>query len=356
MDSWNFLFTAARDWGPVLIAILASALVIAGVRALLRRRAEHRAHHNHALHQLLLVALAVAGIILVILELPIDDTARGQLLSLFGIVVTAAIALSSTTFVGNAMAGLMLRVVKSFKPGDFLRVREQMGRVTVLGLLHTEIQTEDRDLTTLPNLFLVTNPVKVVRSSGTIVSAKVSLGYEHSHRKVEELLLQAATAAELEEPFVQIVELGDHSVEYRVSGFLRSPRFLISARSKLRTHMLDALHEGDIEIVSPQFINQRRLGESRMFIPHHEEVRARDMLEQLPEDLIFDKADRAEKRQRLQEALERAQAGIALLEEELDSALAIEREQLEAKKASLEARRQGLVRSLEALDQDGPGG
>ncbi|MGB8329288.1 MAG: hypothetical protein WCE62_04110 [Polyangiales bacterium] len=42
------------------------------------------------------------------LQLPIGDAPRGQLLSLLGLLVTAAIALSSTTLLGNAMAGIML--------------------------------------------------------------------------------------------------------------------------------------------------------------------------------------------------------------------------------------------------------
>ena len=61
------------------------------------------------------------------------DTSRGQLLALLGLALTAVIALSSTTFVANAMAGLMLRSVKSFRPGDFIRVGEQSGRVTERG-------------------------------------------------------------------------------------------------------------------------------------------------------------------------------------------------------------------------------
>ena len=63
--------------------------------------------------------------------------------------------------------------MRNFRPGDFVRVGERLGRVTERGLFHTEIQTEDRDLTTLPNLYLVTNPVTVVRASGTIVSTTV---------------------------------------------------------------------------------------------------------------------------------------------------------------------------------------
>jgi hypothetical protein len=103
----------------------------------------------------------------------------------------------------------------------------------------------------------VTNPVKVVRASGTVLSANVTIGYDVPRRKVEALLLEAAQRAGLEEPFVQVVELGNFSVEYRAAGMLTEVRRIVSSRSVLRMHMLDALHEGGVEIVSPTFMYLR---------------------------------------------------------------------------------------------------
>ncbi|MBW1832418.1 MAG: mechanosensitive ion channel, partial [Deltaproteobacteria bacterium] len=134
--------------------------------------------------QLLIAALGGVLLVMVILQLPIGEAERGQLLSLLGLLVTAAIALSSTTLIGNAMAGLMLRSIRNFRPGDFIVVDGHRGRVSELGLLRTEIQTERRNLTTLPNLYLITNPVTVVRPSGTFISATVSLGYDVPREKI----------------------------------------------------------------------------------------------------------------------------------------------------------------------------
>ena len=63
-------------------------------------------------------------------------------------------------------------------------------------------------------------PSKSSRSSGTIVSATVSLGYDTSHSRLEALLKEAAKRAGLGESFVQVVDLGDFSVNYRLAGFL----------------------------------------------------------------------------------------------------------------------------------------
>ena len=170
--------------------------------------------------QLLMLCLSICGFLSIVLLLPMSDSTRGQVLSLLGVVFTGVIALSSTTFVANAMSGLLLRLINSYKPGDFIRIGDSFGRVTERGLFHTEIQTEDRDLTTFPNLYLVTNSVTVVHSSGTIITVDLSLGYDLPVNKVEELLQQAATETGLTDPFVLVTSLGDFSISYRVAGFL----------------------------------------------------------------------------------------------------------------------------------------
>ena len=241
------------------------------------------------------MALVFLGLLAMLLVLPLDDATQGQLITVLGLLVTAVLTFSSTTFVSNALAGFMLRTVENFRPGDFLRVAENFGRVTERGLLHTEIQTEDGDLTTLPNLTLISNPYTIVRSSGTIVSATVSLGYDVSRRIIEDALISAATDADLSQPFVQIMDLQDYSVVYRIAGFLSEPRQLLSSRSNLRKHMLDTLHGRDIEIVSPSFMNQRRIDEAAPFIPSPEHVGSLPADESIiPEGKIFDKAEMAE--------------------------------------------------------------
>ena len=207
-----------------------------------------------------MLALTLAGLLALVLAAPVSDETRGDLIGLYGLALTAVIALASTTFVSNAMAGLMLRSLRNFAPGDFIKVGEDFGRVTERGLFHTEIQTEDSDLTTIPNLRLATTPTTVVRASGTIISATVSLGYDAPRGEVEAALLAAADHAGLREPFVQVMELGDFSVTYRFAGFLDEVKHLVSSRSRLRASAMDALHAAGIEIVSPTFTNRRPIG------------------------------------------------------------------------------------------------
>ncbi|RKZ11456.1 mechanosensitive ion channel family protein, partial [bacterium] len=190
---------------------------------------------------------------------------------------------------------------------------DQFGRVTERGLLSTEIQTEDRDLVTLPNLHLVTNPVKVIRASGTIISAEISLGYDVPHDQIEALLAAAATDAGLDDPFVLVLALGDFSVTYRVSGLLAEVRHLLTVRSRLRVAMLDQMHGAGVEIVSPNFMNQRVLSPEVRFLPVG--AMAQPVTDTSPtiETIAFDKADEAESLDELVASHKQTREAIAAL-------------------------------------------
>lgn len=321
----------SRALPTLLVLALGVALLLAASRLLLGRRSDLGLGARLP-RQLLLLGLTGLVVVGVVLSLPLAESTRNQLLVLIGLVLTAVIALSSTTFVANAMAGLMLRTVESFRPGDFIRVGEHFGRVTERGLFHTEIQTEDRDLTTLPNLFLVSNPVSVVRSSGTVVSTTLSLGYDVAHGTVESLLLQAAERAGLEEPFVQVVSLGDYAVSYRIAGFLRDVKRMITTRSSLQRMVLDALHAARVEIVSPAFMNQRQLPPEARIIPAaaaSTRPHASPPAQRPPEEMVFDKAEMAEQLESLRGASQDLREQIKETEGRLAEAEARARPQIE---------------------------
>lgn len=287
----------------ILIVVLAVLKILARFAARRRLSGDYK---RTLIPQFLVVAAAAVGLLFVILFLPISDATRGQVLGLLGVVFTGIIALSSTTFVTNAMAGLMLRLIHNYKAGDFIRVNDMFGRITERGLFHTEIQTPERDLTTFPNLYLINNPMTVVRSSGTIISAALSLGYDVSHRRIDPLLIQAAEQTGLTEPFVQVMELGDFSVSYKVSGFLSDPKQLLAMRSNLKRSVMDVLHAAGVEIVSPNFMNQRLLSKDAPVLPEVFYAAAGSTADSAgpPETLIFDKAEIAEERDRWRGRLE----------------------------------------------------
>ncbi len=299
--------------------------------------------------QLIMLTLTFAGILAVILALPVNDDTRGQLLSLIGILLSAAIALSSTTFIGNIMAGIMLKVVKSARPGDFITVAELTGRITEMDLLHTEIQTEFRDLVTVPNLFIVTQPMQVVRASGTIISAEVSLGYDISHVEISKILRDATADAGLKEGFVHVRQLGDFSVTYRAAGLLEDVKSLISARSRLREAMLDALHSAGIEIVSPNFMNTRSLGDRGPVIP--KPAKTKKGTDSQVEDVAFDKAEEAATVEEIRKAIELIDADLAKIAETPGDTALGSKDELNTRKLRLTEQLKSAEEQRKAADE-----
>ncbi len=299
----DILLSILNSWKATVLTAIFFYILYKASNTLLERQA--KSHTDKSLiRSIILFMIGLIGIVAVILALPMSGEQRGQITSLIGIVLSAVLGLSSTTFIGNALAGIALKMRKSFKPGDFITVNEIFGRVTEQGLFHTEIQNVDRDLTSLPNMTLASNSVKVTRSSGTFISTECSLGYDVNRLKIEVALLAAAKNAGLEDAFVHIISLGDFSIVYRVNGLLKDVKSIVSAKSKLTGEVIDALHAANIEIVSPNFMNQRQLG-TQVFIPKKHKTANKEILkDNKPENVIFDKADEAEGIEKRKELLQ----------------------------------------------------
>jgi len=326
---------------PLLGTLAIAALVLGFLNWYLRRRWRDSPDAQFRF-QLIMLSLTLAAVLAVILALPIDDALRGQLLSLIGILLTAAIALSSTTFIGNIMAGIMLKAVDTVRPGDFVTIGDLTGRVTEMDLLHTQVQTEFRDLVTVPNLYIATQPLQVVRASGTIITAEVSLGYDIHHKQVSEVLLVATEATGLEDGFVHVRELGDFAVTYRVGGLLKDVQSLISARAQLRKAILDNLHAADIEIVSPNFMNTRSIADRQRFIPSPgQHQAAKGEPEKQVESIAFDIAEEAASVEELRKAIDVIDAELSEQGKELS----------DARRSSLEARKSSLLKEVEAAEK-----
>ena len=142
---------------------------------------------------------------------------------------------------------------------------------------------------------MITNPVSVVRNKGTVISATVSLGYDEPRDRVETLLKMAAKEVNLTDAFVHVLKLGDFSILYKIAGFSTDVKSMLTTRSNLRKGMLDALHDANVEIMSPTFMTQRQIGQDDAMIPTrtHRVAKSRNTGEPVAEDVIFEKADRA---------------------------------------------------------------
>lgn len=330
----------SKDVGLIIICLVVLGMVLFGVRYYLKRNPHSTLSRSSSW---LYAVVAFLGLAIIFALLPIDNSAKSSVFSLLGLVVTAVIAISSTTFASNAMAGMMLRMIKHFRPGDFIKVGEHFGRVSEMRWLHTEIQTKNRNLTTLPNLYLVTNAVTVIPSDKALVDASLSLGYDVSHHDVEPILLSAARKIGLADAFVQVTELGDFSIAYRVAGFLDNPKLLLTARSNLRKQIIDSLHSQGVEIVSPTFMNQRQYRGDEVFISEVKSYQERQN-RKATASKVFDKAETAEKIERLKHHLQDLDTQLKTIQDESQQA------QMEKEKQQLQVKIDELNAEIETSD------
>ena len=239
--------------------------------------------------------LIIVGTLVFIAFLPLDEDGdlNIQLIKFFGAVTSAAIALSATTVLGNLIAGFMNNSMKRFRNGVIINIGDIHGMVIRKNTFHTEIQLEDSNYLSIPNLFIARNPVKLTRKSNTIISTSVSLGYDVSRTIVEDTLKDAAKSVGLTDPYVYITSLGDFSVAYKIHGFLGDSSKYFSTSSLLNGKVLDKLHAQRIEIVSPIFMNQR-LTDAKEFIPDQVVQNETPAKVDYPEELIFEEAIKSE--------------------------------------------------------------
>ncbi len=297
LETMRSLWSTISPFTGVVIVIVLTIVVVQIIRTILRKK-QAEPYYSQVAN----ILVVLFGLFLVVLFLPISHEMRKQILSLIGVLLSAVIALSSTSLIGNAMAGVMLRVSKSYKPGDFIEVGATRGRVFNQGLFSTEVQIITRDTVSFPNMYLIQNPIRATSSDGSFISTAVSLGYDVPRMKIEESLIKAAETTGLEDPFVYVEKLMDHAVEYRVFGLLKETTRMLTLRSDLRKTVLDVLHQDGIEIVSPSFTNRREYDEKTSFIPPVIQQESEELTsEPKVEEIAFDKAEEAESIENLKE-------------------------------------------------------
>ncbi|MEM7099984.1 MAG: mechanosensitive ion channel domain-containing protein [Pseudomonadota bacterium] len=264
--------------------------------------------------QLAVLGLIIGTFLTFIAFSPIED--KSTIINILGLALTAVLGLSSTTFVSNAMAGLMLKSMGNFHTGDIIRVGEFFGGVRAKALLHTEIQGAERDIIHIPNLFLITNPVQVVDQKGTLISAEVSIGYDVHRVIVQQQLLQAAERAGLKEAFAHVTELGNFAVTYRVTGMLQDYGKLITKQHELKAAVLDTLHEQQIEIMTPSVMNQRPLPADQTAIPPITDPQTQKVDQGHAEKIMFDKSELAARINKLSQRKQRLLEEITTLKKD----------------------------------------
>lgn len=171
------------------------------------------------------IAVVTVAIFLGIDLLGIDLTALAVFSGAFGLAV--GFGLQKT--LGNLIAGLILLLDRSIKPGDVIALGDTFGWVNKIGVRAVSVLTRDGKEHLIPNELLMTEQVENWSFSSRNVRVHVGfhVSFDCDLRLVQRLALEAASISPrvLEEPAPAcwIKAFGDNGVEFDLRIWIDSP-------------------------------------------------------------------------------------------------------------------------------------
>ena len=178
----------------------------------------------------------------------------------FGLMLT----LGSAGIMNHAMSGLVLIYSRALRKGDVIRVADNEGLVSEIGMLATKIITRENYVVTVPNAVVVsgkiTNLSAQTNGGGINLTVGVTIGYDTPWRQVHAMLELAAKRArgvdQNHPPLVRQLSLMDWYIAYELQVCLLDGQSLAEARNELYSHIQDVFNEFNVQIMSPNFVMQ----------------------------------------------------------------------------------------------------
>lgn len=178
----------------------------------------------------------------------------------FGLMLT----LGSAGVMNHAMSGLVLIYSRALRKGDVIRVADNEGLVSEIGMLATKIITRENYVVTVPNAVVVsgkiTNLSAHAHGGGINLTISVTIGYDTPWRQVHAMLELAAKRASsvdpAQPPLVRQLSLMDWYIAYELQVQLKAGQSLAAARNELYGHIQDVFNEFNVQIMSPNYVMQ----------------------------------------------------------------------------------------------------
>jgi potassium-dependent mechanosensitive channel len=263
LDKASFQMGAYRFSLLTLVtAVLIGIFLVAGVRLannavklLLARNSKLDGGQRLLGEKLALVALVIAAFFIGIDLLGIDLTAFAVFSGAFGLAIGFGL---QKTF-GNLIAGIILLMDRSIKPGDVIAVGESFGSVNKIGVRAVSVLTRDGIEHLIPNENMMTNEVQNWSYSSRDVRVKIPIGVSYSSdmKLVEELLLRATKESprvlNRPAPAVWMAGFGESSVDFEIQAWIIDPEEGVgNVRSDVLKRVWWLFKEHSIEIPFPQ--------------------------------------------------------------------------------------------------------
>ena len=179
--------------------------------------------------------------------------------AVFGGAVGVGIGLGLQKVFSNLIAGIILLMDKSIKPGDTIVMNGQYGKVNHLSSRYVSMITRSGIEQLIPNDDLINNSVENWSYSNNNVRLKIPIGihYKSDLKKAMQLCLEAALETprvlKKPEPVCLLISFGDSSVDIEQRFWINDPmKGVTNLKSEILLKIWDKFHANNIEIPYPQ--------------------------------------------------------------------------------------------------------
>jgi small-conductance mechanosensitive channel len=201
------------------------------------------------------VALLVAAFFIGIDIIGIDLTAFAVFSGAFGLAVGFGL---QKTF-GNLIAGIILLMDRSIKPGDVIVVGDSFGHVTKIGVRAVSVVTRDGKEHLIPNENLMTQEVEnwSYSSKDVRIHIPVGISYEADLPLAQKLMVEAARASKRvlanPAPTVWLRAFGESSVDHEILAWISDPEGGVgNVQSEVLNRLWLLFKENGIALPYPQ--------------------------------------------------------------------------------------------------------
>ncbi|WP_077147926.1 mechanosensitive ion channel family protein [Sphingopyxis sp. KK2] len=263
------LYGLASTIVVAVLLYLAVKLTMRAIKWVLRRNTHIDQTQRLLTEKLIAIALAIFALLFGIDLLGIDLTA----LAVFSGAAGLAIGFGLQKTVGNLIAGIILLMDRSIKPGDVIVVGDgasmggstgpgaipNVGRVAKIGVRAVNVVTRDGKKHLIPNELLMTMPVEnwSYSSRDVRVRMRVPVAYDCDLRAAQKIMVETAKANPRiladPEPVVWITAFGERAVEHELRYWISDPEAgLGNIQGEVFLGIWDRFKEAGIRIPYPR--------------------------------------------------------------------------------------------------------
>lgn len=272
IDVGSYRLSLYGLFSTIVVAVLlylAVRIILRSIKWLLRRNTQIDATQRLLAEKLIAIALFVFALLFGIDLLGIDLTA----LAVFSGAAGLAIGFGLQKTVGNLIAGIILLMDRSIKPGDIIVVGDgssmggsalpggvpNVGRVAKIGVRAVNVVTRDGKKHLIPNELLMTQAVEnwSYASPEVRVRMRVPVPYDCDLRRAQRLIVETAMTnpriLNEPEPAVWITAFGERAVEHELRYWISDPEAgLGNIQGEVFLGIWDRFKEAGIAIPYPR--------------------------------------------------------------------------------------------------------